>query len=545
VGSQCDYAAETLAGRKAAAMAVGLVPSLRRQTPSVKFLRKVDALLRKHIVVIVSGLLWLAHVVVVASLGTNRPGPFLSDLIQLTLAFLLICSISAASRRSEGMALSFWGLTATAYMVLFIAQGFSVYNDLAASPLVTSVENFLFCFWFAPLAMAIFLDPETEAGKLDALVALDFLQGVLVCAAAYLYFFYLPKSESPGEMSHSVWAPYFAGYGLVALAFVLRAATSRSQDARALFGRKGVFLAISGCVDALYYYGPGAGLHTGAWFDLLWSALLVIPIVVVTTWKQAEDPEPRFESPRREKRIFTELFYLLYPLLVLFMSLRIARERLALAATVVLLSFMCSSARLLVTQNRLLVAKDALRREASRDGLTSLWNRKAILAILERDLLRAERDHAPVGLIMIDVDHFKAINDSRGHGAGDAVLRIIASGIASVVRPYDSVGRCGGEEFLIVAPGCDLAETWELAERVRSHVAGCSINVGGASVEVSLSLGVATSQSSGDIEKLLNAADTALYEAKHAGRNRVEPSVGRAGSAIQGSSSIPARDFLL
>ena len=83
----------------------------------------------------------------------------------------------------------------------------------------------------------------------------------------------------------------------------------------------------------------------------------------------------------------------------------------------------------------------------------------------------------PVGLIMIDVDHFKAINDSRGHAAGDSVLRIIASGIASVVRPYDSVGRCGGEEFLIVAPGCGMAEdsgSWP--KRVRSHVAGCSIN---------------------------------------------------------------------
>ena len=79
---------------------------------------------------------------------------------------------------------------------------------------------------------------------------------------------------------------------------------------------------------------------------------------------------------------------------------------------------------------------------------------------------------------MIDVDHFKAINDSRGHGAGDTVLRIIASSIAAVVRPYDSVGRCGGEEFLIVAPGCGMAETWELAERVRSHVAGCNIMVG-------------------------------------------------------------------
>jgi len=160
------------------------------------------------------------------------------------------------------------------------------------------------------------------------------------------------------------------------------------------------------------------------------------------------------------------------------MSLRIARERLGLAAVVVFFSFVCSSARLLVTQHRLIHAKEALRREASRDGLTSLWNRKAILGILERELLRAERDRSPVGLIMIDVDHFKAVNDSRGHAAGDTVLRIIASGIAAVVRPYDSVGRYGGEEFLIVAPGCGIAETWELAERVRVHVAGCNIIAG-------------------------------------------------------------------
>ena len=111
----------------------------------------------------------------------------------------------------------------------------------------------------------------------------------------------------------------------------------------------------------------------------------MLPILIAVTWKQVEAPELAFEPPRREKRIYTEIFFLLYPLLVLFMSLRIARERLGLAAVVVLLSFVCSSARLLVTQSRLLAAKDALRREASRDGLTALWNRKAILAILERD----------------------------------------------------------------------------------------------------------------------------------------------------------------
>ena len=266
-------------------------------------------------------------------------------------------------------------------------------------------------------------------------------------------------------------------------------------------------------------------------------------MLIAATWKQVEAPELSLDPPRREKRIYTEIFFLLYPMLVLFMSLRIARERLGLAAAVVFLSFVCSSTRLLVTQNRLVQLKDALRREASRDGLTSLWNRKAIFEILDRELLRAERDQEPVGLIMIDVDHFKAINDSRGHAAGDAVLRIIASGIAAVVRPYDSVGRYGGEEFLIVAPGCGLAETGELAERVRSHVAGCSIVVGGSNVHVSLSLGVATGQTAAETDKLLHAADTAMYQAKNAGRNRVEPSMGRAAGAAQNSSPAPNSDF--
>ncbi len=491
----------------------------------------------------VAGLLWLLHIGVVAGLGTKPPGPVFSDLIQCALGAALICAIVDASRRSEGLACSFWRLTAVAYGLLFVAQALSVYNDMAASPFVSWINNLLFCFWFVPLAMTMFLDPEHEAGHLDALVALDFIQAVLVCVAAYLYFFYLPKSDNPSELAHSVWTPYFAGYAFVATAFIVRSAVTTSRDSRGLFGRMGIFLALSGCVDALYFYGPGRALGTGAWFDLFWSALLIAPMLIATTWKQVEAPEIALDPPPREKRVYTEIFFLLYPLLVLFMSLRIARERLALAAGVVFLSFVCSSTRLLVTQNRLVRLKDALRREASRDGLTSLWNRKAILEILGRELLRAERDENPVGLIMIDVDHFKAINDTRGHAAGDTVLQIIASGIASVVRPYDSVGRYGGEEFLIVAPGCDLTKAAELAERVRSHVAGCSIVVGGATVRVSLSLGVATGQAAAESDKLLHAADAAMYQAKNKGRNRVEPGVDHSSDSLHKPASSSARDL--
>jgi len=340
-----------------------------------------------------------------------------------------------------------------------------------------------------------------------------------------------------------MWAPYFVGYGLVALSFILRSTVTRSRDIRVLFGSMGGLLAVSVCVDALYYYGPGRGLKTGQWFDSLWSALLLVPTIIATAWKQLEAPEITREPRPKEKRIYLEISHLLYPLLVLVMSLRIAHDHFALAGLIVLPSFLCSTARMLVTQSRLMRAKEALRREAQRDSLTALWNHKAILETLERELLRSERNHQPVGVIMIDVDHFKAVNDSRGHGAGDTVLRIIASGIAAMVRPYDSVGRYGGEEFLIVAPGCGPAETWELAERVRTHVARCSIMAGGTTVLVTLSLGVATAECATDLEKVLSSADAAMYRAKAAGRNRVEPSLGRAASAGQSSTPSADRDF--
>ena len=509
----------------------------------------MKALPRTRVILTLAILLWLAHVGVIHFVGAVRTGAILSDLIQLCLGSLLIYTIALAGNSSEGLPRSFWRLAAVAYGLWFIAQSLGTYNDFFPSPTALWISNMLFCFWFAPLAMALLLDPEKEAGRLDSLVALDFAQAMLVCVAAYVYFFYLPKAESPGELAHEVWAPYFVGYGSVAAAFVLRSLVTHSRDIRVLYGRVGTFLAFSGCADAAYYYGPGRGLNTGAWFDLVWSALLIVPLIIAVAWKQAEALDEALDPPLRERRIYTELFYLLYPMLVLFMSLRIARERLGLAAAVVFLSFAVSSARLLITQTRLVQAKDALRREASHDSLTGLWNHKSILEILSRELLRGERNRDPIGVIMADVDNFKLINDSRGHAAGDDVLRIIASAMAAVVRPYDSVGRYGGEEFLIVAPGCGMAEAWELAERIRSHIAACSIVVpGGAKVKVTLSLGIAAGESTSDSEKLLHAADSALYLAKSAGRNRVEPRISRAagaGSSSEGSQATPNKDFWL
>ena len=498
-------------------------------------------LARARTVVGLALVLFLADAAVIFMIGTSAPGPVLSDLLQLTLAGLVVYHCCQAARRSEGLARSFWALATATFTVVFVGWSLVAYSDaFPQSHTLGWISNLLFCFWFFPLAMALFLDPEREADGLDLLIALDFLQAAVFCVAAYLYFFYIPKSGTAIDLSHSVWTPYFFAYVFLTGAFWLRSVLTRSPLARSLFQGLTIFLVYSGVADILYRYGPFLSLRTGSWFDLVWGINSSVPLVLAAAWTQPALQQTPAEGAKREKKIYMEIFYLFFPLLILAMSLRIASERLGLAAAVIFLSFACSSARLLVTQHRLVKAQDALRWEATRDGLTGLWNRTAVLDILERELLRSERHNEPVGVIMADVDHFKAINDSRGHAVGDRVLEIIASEIAAVVRPYDSVGRYGGEEFLIVAPGCGPHATWELAERICRHVANCNIVAGGSTLKVSLSLGVASGCSAPETEKLLHTADTALYDAKKSGRNRVEPDLGHSAQTV-GDLPLPAK----
>jgi hypothetical protein len=156
--------------------------------------------------------LLLVHAVVLLWLGTAPPGPFVSDLIQLMLGGLLVLCCFRAARATEALACHFWQLASLAFSIWLVAQGIATYGDLAQISVLSEwSENLLFSFWFVPLAMALFLDPDREHTGFDWLMALDFVQAVLFCIAAYLYFFYIPRSESPTELAHSVWSPYFAG----------------------------------------------------------------------------------------------------------------------------------------------------------------------------------------------------------------------------------------------------------------------------------------------------------------------------------------------
>jgi len=180
--------------------------------------------------------------------------------------------------------------------------------------------------------------------------------------------------------------------------------------------------------------------------------------------------------------------------------------------------------RIIDLQEELVRARELLRKQASRDCLTEFFNRGAMFEILTRELKRAERESNTLSLIMADLDHFKQVNDNLGHPAGDAVLREAARRVAACIRPYDAPCRYGGEEFVIVMPGCSLEDAIMRAEDIRSKVATAPIHVPEGLINVSCSVGVtATSGPAGfDGSLLLHEADEALYLAKNKGRNRVE-----------------------
>jgi diguanylate cyclase (GGDEF)-like protein len=185
-----------------------------------------------------------------------------------------------------------------------------------------------------------------------------------------------------------------------------------------------------------------------------------------------------------------------------------------------------SGRRILELQDALVKAHDALQFEAVHDHLTGLLNRGAILDLLRREGARSQRAGDALGVMMIDIDHFKKINDSQGHLIGDVVLMEVAKRLSAAVRGYDAVGRYGGEEFLVVLPGCGPADLVTSAERLRNSIAECPVDTSAGLVPVTLSLGILSllpgKRQSLDYEAMLRAADQALYRAKANGRNRVE-----------------------
>jgi len=191
-------------------------------------------------------------------------------------------------------------------------------------------------------------------------------------------------------------------------------------------------------------------------------------------------------------------------------------------------------ARIMVGK-RILELQQSLRFAATHDFLTKLLNRAEIVAGLKREIARSHRIGHPASIILADIDHFKKINDSLGHAAGDEALKEVARRLVAELRPYDLVGRYGGEEFLLVLPNCNLESALHRAEQLRWSVSKSPTLSMVGSVPITLSMGVTVSNCFPELaaEELLQQADQALYLAKQDGRNcvkRFNPDVTAAGS---------------
>jgi diguanylate cyclase (GGDEF)-like protein len=167
-------------------------------------------------------------------------------------------------------------------------------------------------------------------------------------------------------------------------------------------------------------------------------------------------------------------------------------------------------------------ADNELIRTAATDALTGLPNRRSFIESAQRELHRADRQHLQTSVLMLDLDHFKEVNDTYGHPVGDLVLASFARALLSTLRPFDVVGRYGGEEFCVLLPGTGIDEAVSIAERIRLVTSNTLVETRTATVEYTVSTGVvqapADDVSLGD---LVDRADRALYQAKASGRNCV------------------------
>ncbi len=179
--------------------------------------------------------------------------------------------------------------------------------------------------------------------------------------------------------------------------------------------------------------------------------------------------------------------------------------------------------RIVDLQTQLIQTNSKLEELAKEDSLTKLWNRAAIIQLLDEELHRSRREKNPVGVILMDIDYFKNINDTYGHLVGDAILFEVATRLKKKIRRYDRIGRYGGDELLVVLPNCRLTEVEEIAERLRLAVSQSKFQTDAGSLDVTLSLGAYSSEKQPDVsaEILIKASDNALYQAKRSGRNCV------------------------
>ncbi|GAA3341722.1 hypothetical protein GCM10020358_34170 [Amorphoplanes nipponensis] len=489
-----------------------------------------DRLLR---VVVGAAVAWMAGYVVLTALGRDRPrlAMFVGDIVYLVPLVAGVLVAGLAVRRSRGRHRTLWRLLTVAFVAQLAGEcAWAGYDYLTEDgPPAPSVADLGYLTASTVMVIAVLVG-FGGAGRLRHLRGLVDSTLIIVTLGALgwrmLVQPQLTEAVTAADLVNLAY-PLLDVVLLACLGIVGMAGHDSVPLSVRLVGAAGAVNAVS---DMVYIYlAAFSAYDSGGWVDAGFEAASMLCLLAaVVAVRRPESPARPLSFDRGLPLLPILMALTATSALVVFDKVRTgAVGDLTLIVvgvlflTVMLRQYLFAADRAGLAE-QLARAVEEQQRLAVTDGLTGLYNRRYLMTQVER--LGAAAGGAPVSLMVVDLDHFKLVNDTFGHLAGDAVLAAAATRIASAARADDVVARYGGEEFVVLLAGADAPEARSVAERVRRHLRETPIVAGGAAISVTASIGVASAPD-GSVRQLLEAADRALYRAKAEGRDRVSAAV--------------------
>jgi diguanylate cyclase (GGDEF)-like protein len=479
---------------------------------------------------------WLAAFVAWQLWGGIEHRDVVSDLASLPLwmAAVVTSALAARAATSRSRTRRAWTLITVASGLYLAGDALWAYYEVVRhqNPFPSLADPCYLAFY--PVLLAGLLSFPVRRSRADLLrLGLDMVTVVVAGAMAVWYFALGPTLTSVQHLSSS--SVLSVAYPVGDLALVLGSATTllRGMRPTSAASARGLMVGLGAFVVAdvgFAHLNLINAYHPGSWPDTFWMLAAVCWVAAAEHHRRtAASPHPAGSSRGPVWRI-SPLPYAAVAASYLLL-LVVASDQAGSPLKTLLVGALVVTAAVVVRQfitmreNVRLV--EQFHELATTDSLTGLASRRHILDIAERSLIEGRRRGEELSIIMVDVDHFKVINDQHGHDAGDEALKLVATRCAPLLRAGDVMGRFGGDEFVVLLPRTSLDGALALAERLRSEVSRVTGPLGSYAGVLSLSLGVASSGVHADLLTLLRAADAGLYAAKKDGRGCV-----RAGPAF-------------